>query len=283
VGTRRTYSSAANSYIKLCNKAEVNPFQVISEEDLCVVCWLWVHSHKFTGLASWLSGIEEFNRQQQLPKLPRGVIFEANKRTMSTLFGQVDQVQRAHAITEEELASMIEQMDLHDEVQKAELECAMVFCFHGLFRAAECTRITMGDLQTTNSGLVVTVPFSKTNPAPATVALLAGGRCCPVKALCKLMRLRGHMATTEPLFRFGYTQLLAATKLLGERLGLTLTTHSFRRGGATHLFIRGLPEAFVKAHGRWISDEYRKYIDYSVVQSQLPEFLALITDQHRRG
>ena len=41
-----------------------------------------------------------------------------------------------------------------------------------------------------------------------------------------------------------------------------ISTHSLRRGGTTALALAGVPEAFIQAHGRWSSLEYRKYICY---------------------
>jgi len=41
----------------------------------------------------------------------------------------------------------------------------------------------------------------------------------------------------------------------------TYAGHSFRRGGATAMFLAGVPEATIAAHGRWKSLAYREYFD----------------------
>ncbi len=38
--------------------------------------------------------------------------------------------------------------------------------------------------------------------------------------------------------------------------------HSMRRGGCTAMFLAGVNETFIAAHGRWRSLEYRKYLDF---------------------
>ncbi len=46
--------------------------------------------------------------------------------------------------------------------------------------------------------------------------------------------------------------------------------HSFRRGGCTALFMAGVPETIVQAHGRWKSLAYRRYIQYDGKRAFLP-------------
>ena len=38
--------------------------------------------------------------------------------------------------------------------------------------------------------------------------------------------------------------------------------HSLRRGGCTAMFLAGVNETFIAAHGRWRSLAYRKYLDF---------------------
>jgi len=40
--------------------------------------------------------------------------------------------------------------------------------------------------------------------------------------------------------------------------------HSFRIGAATDAALRGIPEAKIRAAGRWKSDAYKKYIRLAV-------------------
>jgi hypothetical protein len=40
--------------------------------------------------------------------------------------------------------------------------------------------------------------------------------------------------------------------------------HSFRRGGATSLANRGVPDSVIQILGRWLSDCYKLYIDFPI-------------------
>ena len=43
--------------------------------------------------------------------------------------------------------------------------------------------------------------------------------------------------------------------------------HSFRRGGAFHASERGVQDAVIKAHGRWRSDAYLRYVRVDAVRA----------------
>ena len=51
--------------------------------------------------------------------------------------------------------------------------------------------------------------------------------------------------------------------------------HSLRRGGATALYIAGVPEAMIQQHGRWKSLAVRGYLESSVYHQMVPGMLLL--------
>ncbi len=73
-------------------------------------------------------------------------------------------------------------------------------------------------------------------------------------------------------------------KLVADRLHLdpaSFSGHSFRRGGATALFQAGVPESQIKAHGRWKSDAFRRYID--IDSATATHTTALLQHPHESG
>ena len=92
-----------------------------------------------------------------------------------------------------------------------------------------------------------------------------------------MKQLRGidtHRPATAPLFCVGrynqgpFTREYVVTKLqhLARLAGLTNGTwngHSFRRGAATWAAQKGISEAEIQTLGRWRSDAYKSYIEYS--------------------
>ncbi len=111
----------------------------------------------------------------------------------------------------------------------------------------------------------VIIPFIKIYNSPL----------CPVQALMSHL-LCNKPKSTEPLFSFQYndekdvlTQYMFDMQLKKILSFCNLSSkdysgHSFRRGGATHAFLSGLPTEFIKAQGDWKSDAYTKYISIPI-------------------
>lgn len=75
-------------------------------------------------------------------------------------------------------------------------------------------------------------------------------------------RIRKH---SKPLFPdFPYRRVNALAKkiqsLVPRLRSLLISSHSFRSGMATSLYLRGISDAYIKARGRWASDEVERYL-----------------------
>ena len=280
VGSRRTYSSHANTFIRFCKWLKVNPFQPVSERALCKLCWMWCRNNKVTSIGSWMSGIEYFCKQHKLPRLARGAEYATNLQALELLFGQLDEVQGAVAMTEEEVVRVCAQFEfLFGPQRAAELVAATVWCFRGLFRASEIAgRMLAGDVSVAEWGIEVVLPFSKAVRRPAKVCLVrTGGPLCPVAAFRDLLRVRGRLGGKDPLFRFSYDCFNSSLGKAAAQAGVVgVTTHSLRRSGATHMFLAGATAELIMAHGRWRSDCYRKYVDLGIKHLHQPPVVALL-------
>jgi len=96
----------------------------------------------------------------------------------------------------------------------------------------------------------------------------------PVKAMQHLLTIDTHRPSQAPLFGIGKDiqsaltrgyivqrlQQLATTAGLGHS---TCTGHTFRRGAATWAAEVGMAEHEIQTLGRWQSDAYKAYIEYS--------------------
>ena len=66
-----------------------------------------------------------------------------------------------------------------------------------------------------------------------------------------------------------YAKFQVILKNLVSRLGKdpnNYSSHSFRRGGATHAFRSHVPPELLKHHGDWRSDAYLVYLEYNMSQ-----------------
>ena len=141
------------------------------------------------------------------------------------------------------------------------------------FLAKQSIRVAEG-----GASMQLRLPTSKTDPfrkgITLTIAATNDARC-PVHAMTRLEAIDYHQPPSSPLFCIGRDQQQAFTRehvvrslqRLALAAGLeqgTWNGHSFRRGAATWAAQRGITDSQIQILGRWRSDAYRAYIEYSI-------------------
>ena len=121
------------------------------------------------------------------------------------------------------------------------------------------------------------LPASKTDPFRKGIKLTIAATYdtgCPVLAMQRLWAVDTHRAQHAPLFCTGKLEQHALTREYVVRRLQELATasglsygvwngHSFRRGAATWAAEVGISENEIQTLGRWRSDAYKMYIEYS--------------------
>ncbi|KAK7485543.1 hypothetical protein BaRGS_00023231 [Batillaria attramentaria] len=83
---------------------------------------------------------------------------------------------------------------------------------------------------------------------------------CPVAAVVSAFRLQGPQAPSSPAFSLTATAFARRLRYLVA--GRTdISSHSFRRGGATWALSCGVPGEVIKVMGDWKSSAYLAYVD----------------------
>lgn len=133
-----------------------------------------------------------------------------------------------------------------------------------------------------DGNLVVYFVWSKTNQFAkrvhcVPVAAIPGSPLCPVTAYLDMVRRvpaplaslafvcfsGGKMIpVTYAKFQSFLRQCLSRSGLPAHRY----SSHSMRRGGATHAFRCGVPGELIQLHGDWSSDAYKLYLNFSLDQ-----------------
>jgi hypothetical protein len=152
---------------------------------------------------------------------------------------------------------------------------------------------TRADIAVQDSGLVLTVKWSKTNQTMDKQHLLPlpsvkGHPADPLAAYQQLIASVPTQSAKQPLLSYNsssrvalVTTYMLATSLkeflgiLGYDTGL-YSLHSLRRGGATVSYSQGVDQLDIKRHGNWSSDCFWDYITSSFV-AQSPVASALAT------
>ncbi|CAE8604909.1 unnamed protein product [Polarella glacialis] len=139
-------------------------------------------------------------------------------------------------------------------LQRPELSLVMMLCFAGLLRVREALSLCYKDvvvgincvtlcLSATKGGLEQKVVLTNTSTVNWVLSYLA--------------KFPGKRNDEARIFSTGYGSVLRWVKKLSQLFGVMdvpLSTHSFRRSGASELSRLGVPLADILAYGRWLSE-----------------------------
>ena len=145
--------------------------------------------------------------------------------------------------------------------------------FYGLLRVGEFTKsrncLQLRDILLSSDKVQITFrSFKHSHGESATINVLsvAENEVCPVLLLRQYLTCRGtsagslfqYLDGTTPT-RLDYWNWLASM-LHSCNIPGKFSTHSLRKGGASHMALMGYTEEQIRLHGRWHSDAYKKYI-----------------------
>jgi integrase len=125
----------------------------------------------------------------------------------------------------------------------------------------------------------ISVPFSKRQLSPVTLTLVRRpDELCPLAALAALLPRLGRLSERTPLISMSYITFNSMLKRQAAGAGIShaaITSHSFRRGGATTLFGAGVPPPLSKALGRWKSMTWMDYVEFDFELQRVPTAMLL--------
>lgn len=284
VRTRLTYSTHHRNYLRYCAAIGHDPLVALDEYGLCALMIHYIKTHKITTLPSFMSGVSNWYAQHALGPLPRNKLYADVKTGLENFFGLTESSDPRTAFTFEDVCMLVTSIDV-STFNGARDALLYLLSYYGLLRRSETgARLTLAHVMRHDWGLALTIPYSKTNLRPVTIRISA--RASGDSALCPLAAFDRYLAMIPPRLRHPTLPLFRecsdrssphdtdkANSLLLQRVveylqkdASTYGWHSFRRGGTTLMFLAGVPESLIAAHGRWSSLTYRRYFDNSVHQ-----------------
>jgi integrase len=139
------------------------------------------------------------------------------------------------------------------------LAALMVSCYAGLLRVREALALRQQDVVLQATEVILCLGQTKRGLEQKVVM-----RNPSVVAFFMQYFKRFPVSHGEPVFSISYSSALRWVKRLAFLLGcddLSLTTHTFRRSGASELARQGLPLADILLYGRWSTERSaREYI-----------------------
>jgi len=166
-------------------------------------------------------------------------------------------------ITEEQVEDLLKEASASKDTRLRQFSALTSFGYHTLCRAKECTEVLWSSMRQHSDRVSFKLASSKTDPFAEqgqSISLsLQAWRT--LAALLPKGRSKGRIFAFSPeSFR----------SWIAKKISNGVTGHSLRRGGAQRLFDLGFSAEEIKAKGRWKSDAWRRYIDFSSRQVLLP-------------
>ena len=286
------------------------PTLPLREQVLENFCTHLARSVGHQSIKTYLCGVQAFSKFQggqiqiasfnRLPYVLRGIKKTQGKAHARSPRIPINWTHLSHIYTYINYINSISNYDKHMWFAVVSL------AFFGLLRVSEYTspsaaifdssvHLTIDDLAINwhRQLMAVNIKMSKTDPfrLGTTIRIAANhSPFCPVRAMVRYLYVRP--VHSGPLFvladgRF-LTRSAVSAFLRACFPGVScLSTHSFRRGGASALANCGVPEHIIMLLGRWRSDAYRVYVQLSdefisEVSQQLGAQAAILDRSHTR-
>ena len=145
-------------------------------------------------------------------------------------------------------------------LNRPQLSLVMLLCFCGLLRVREAPQLQSSDVILLPDKFVLCLGLTKQGMEQKVVLTSPS----VVAWVTEYMRRFPLGKQVQDIFAISYPSVLRWVKKLSAIFGpndLGLTTHSFRRSGASELAAQGMPLADILLYGRWLRERSaREYI-----------------------
>ena len=279
--TVKLYTTGLRHYIRFCREINTNllPLNEVILENFCVALSSRVRAK---SIKNYLCGIQLFAsingdaaRIKDMVKVH--YVIRGVKRSQGAWHKRPPKAPITFAQLKCILAHISTFVSVHNKYM---MSAAVLTAFFGLLRVSEYTtdsphiydplvHLCLNDVSINfhRQLLLVTIKASKTDPFREGLQIrltATNHHLCPVTAMVRFLAVRGQQQ--GPLFRFENGRFLTrshVTAILKVCFPgvVTISTHSFRRGGASALAASGVPQYVIQIMGRWRSDAFLRYVE----------------------
>ncbi|MEW7865280.1 site-specific integrase [Aeromonas diversa] len=270
--TLNAYEADTRIFVTWCQLNGLNPLAVshleimnflADQADGVLAHWLWLDKERSRGelrsgaprkpatLVRRLAGIRYAFRQKGIHPLPTEHSDIKEMMRGIVRLGDTQKV-KTGALTKEPLTRVLECIDTRT-LSGLRDYTLLLLMFAGALRRSEAARLTLDDFHFSREGVVLRIKPSKHQLKESEIALVRGGRHCPVAALERW--LRQARITSGPLFcrltRWGELtpdalgpqgiNLMIKRRSANALDGLEVSGHSLRRGFITSAVTAGKP------------------------------------------
>ena len=225
----------------------------------------------FSTLLNTVTAFSHHLRSQGEENLTVSIAFKRFKSGLKRTMLGAKYPNQKEPFEKEWFARLAKSMDLatHDD-RLFFLTMTMAYSF--FMRISEVRSLRPCDVEIDEENKVMRVQFWKTKTdqfGSGTVCYIAisDNIACPAK-YCDVLKT---LPENSPIWTITDTALNSKLRAKLRGIGIEklerYSFHSFRRGGAYHASERGVQDCVIKAHGRWKSEAYMRYVRVDAVHA----------------
>ena len=265
--SRKTYLSALGVYEKtMKDQIGVDPYPIDVKKMMAFLVFMKRLKRTYSTLANYVCALSFYFRSHNMDNLTEDIQFKVFQTGLRRELCATEKNPKAKDPFELEFFERIEAMVPLDVVENRRLMFCMTVAFSAFLRISELMNLRKRDIRVDlgMGRMEIFIMRSKTDQygqGESTFLFKNDGPACPWKYLDVLEtiedddRIVGHQ--TEPQLRKSLAGIL---RFIGVPHVERYSFHSFRRGGAHLASKNGVADCMIKAHGRWKSEAYLRYV-----------------------
>lgn len=268
--SRRVYESRLRVYATCCERELQIPAEPVTVEKMMAFIVLQRRSGRcWSTLANYIQGFSYHFRSKNEPVLTQSMQFKVFKDGLR-------REMHAGTFPNAKLPFRIEWFDQIATqfpvtmMDNRRFMFLITLAFHGFLRMAELIALTKRDIAVKDDRMEILIESSKTDQfghGQKTYLFDNGDVSSPFRYVDVLDFLEDNeqIVGLAPKSLRSHLQHVLAT--IGVDNPEYYNFHSFRRGGAYLASCRGVADCVIKAHGRWKSSAYLRYVAVDMVRA----------------
>ena len=262
--TKRSYNSAMGVYVKTMNQfIHENPYPVTHEKIVAFIVFQKNIGRKCSSLLSYINGFTYYFRENNLPILTQSIEFKTFKSGIRRVMHSGSYPNAKRPFDPKYFGKILEKFPITN-LDNLRFMFLISLMYAAFLRINEALNIRKNDIIIENSNIIkLRISTSKTDQFGngSFNYLYDNGSCYSPFRFVGYLNFVKDGELIEPRCQSTLrSHLLYVMRTIGvdnyEQYGF----HSFRRGAAYHASLNNVNDCVTKAHGRWKSSAYVRYV-----------------------
>ena len=263
--SKNSYLSRIATYERTLTKMQIDPYPITIDKMKGFLVLKMKSNKKYSTLANYIAAFSYYFRQNKLDILTNSLEFKNFKAGLRRLMHGDTYPNAKLPFNHTWFLSYLEKCSLNN-FDDLKFIFFMALSFSAFLRISELMNFKRKNINLSddNQILTITIESSKTDQfgrQVETYVYYNDTPWCPIKYLNAIDNLNPDDNICNCSEHALRSHLTVVLRMIGVEDASSYSWHSFRRGGAYLCGLNGVPDSIIKAHGRWKSSAYIRYVN----------------------